>query len=538
METREEIIKHFAKKGFLLDLELASFFSFFQDNLAAEQMLNQLFSITKSRIFTRKLFLKYKAEIQALFLNLPKEKTEALSRFLQGGEALELREVAKEESKTIREEYRPPIKILSSNIIPDKRIEVKDFVNHFRNRYNFMKDLLKDRKELSGLVSINKVGGNRNFSLITLVSSKRITKNKNMILELEDTTGKISALIGADKEELFNKAKEIVSDDVIGVKCSGGKEFVYINDIFFPEAFIHEKKKLEEESYCLFISDIHFGSKLFLKNNFERFLSWLKGEDADEFQKEKLAKIKYLFITGDNVDGVGIYPSQESMLEVKDVKEQYKKLAEYLDSIPKHITIIMCPGQHDAVRVPEPQPPIGEEFAESLTKIKNLYLLSNPAMVEIAHTSSKPGFKVLMYHGASMHSWIDEIDELRQGKAHLNPAKVVKYLLRHRHLSPIHSGNVYIPSEKEDFLAIKEVPDIMLTGDLHRTDLDMYNNILIICGSCWQSITPFEEKVGNQPDPCKVPMLNLKTREIKILDFSDSVELKDLKPKEEILNAK
>jgi len=84
----------------------------------------------------------------------------------------------------------------------------------------------------------------------------------------------------------------------------------------------------------------------------------------------------------------------------------------------------------------------------------------------------------------------------------------------------MHSGNVYVPGENEDSLAIKEIPDILVTGDMHRTDVDIYNNILIICCSCWQSITPFEEKVGNQPDPCKVPMLNLKTREMKILDFS------------------
>ena len=76
-------------------------------------------------------------------------------------------------------------------------------------------------------------------------------------------------------------------------------------------------------------------------------------------------------------------------------------------------------------------------------------------------------------------------------------------------------------------MVIKEVPDIITTGDLHKTDIDMYNNTLIICNSCWQSITPFEEKVGNKPDPGKVPLLNLKTREIKILDFlEDSNEEK------------
>jgi hypothetical protein len=57
--------------------------------------------------------------------------------------------------------------------------------------------------------------------------------------------------------------------------------------------------------------------------------------------------------------------------------------------------------------------------------------------------------------------------------------------------------------------------------------LSFLSNILLVASSCWQSITPFEEKVGNNPDPCKVPLLNLKTREIKILDFSGNDEEKE-----------
>ncbi len=96
---------------------------------------------------------------------------------------------------------------------------------------------------------------------------------------------------------------------------------------------------------------------------------------------------------------------------------------------------------------------------------------------------------------------------------------VVKELLKRRHLAPSHSSVVYIPNEK-DSLFIRRIPDIVTTGEIHRADVDSYNNILLIANSCWQEQTPYEEKVGNQPDPCKVPMLNLKTREIKILDFS------------------
>ena len=107
--------------------------------------------------------------------------------------------------------------------------------------------------------------------------------------------------------------------------------------------------------------------------------------------------------------------------------------------------------------------------------------------------------------------------------------QVVRYMLKFRHLGPIHSSITYIPNSITDELAIKEVPDVIVTADLHKPDVDMYNNILIICNSCWQSITPFEEKVGNHPDPCKVPIVNLKTRAVKIIDFSEEEEIEETK---------
>jgi hypothetical protein len=88
----------------------------------------------------------------------------------------------------------------------------------------------------------------------------------------------------------------------------------------------------------------------------------------------------------------------------------------------------------------------------------------------------------------------------------------------------MHGRMDYIPCEGEDPLVMKVVPDIITTGDQHRLQITEYNNILLIATSCFQSITPFEEKVGNEPDPCKVPLFNLKTREIKVLDFSEDTE--------------
>mgnify|MGYP003883315397 CR=1 FL=1 len=226
------------------------------------------------------------------------------------------------------------------------------------------------------------------------------------------------------------------------------------------------------------------------------------------------------------MDGVGIFPGQENLLKLKSMKEQYSLLASYLKQVPKNITMFMCPGQHDAVRVAEPQPIIGKVYGGELYDIENLTLVTNPTMVKLIEGDKE--FKVFMYHGASIHTFINEIKELREIKAHKSPAKAVKHMLKRRHVAPMHGVSpsvVYIPNVNKDPLVISEVPDVFCTGEVHRLDIESYNGILIITGSCWQAQTPFEEKVGNIPDPCKVPVLNLKTRELKVYDFGIEEEI-------------
>jgi DNA polymerase II small subunit len=392
---------------------------------------------------------------------------------------------------------------------------MSDFVGYFRSRLLAIKSILQERADLTNLTSINKISNQRqnSISIIGIVSEKAVTKNKNLILKMEDMTGTISVLVNISKEELYKTAQKVLLDEVIAIKASGSSEFLFANDIIFPDAFAPKREESKEE-YAAFISDIHCGSSMFLEEEFSRFISWLNLERGTEEQKELAKRVKYLFISGDTVDGVGIYPGQEDMLAIKDVKAQYVKLGEYLNKIRKDITIFHIPGQHDAVRVAEPQPPVGENYAAPLHKIENLILLSNPSMVEVC------GRKVLMYHGASFHNIIDDIEELRLANAHNNPSKVIKEILLRRHLAPTHASTVYIPNSEVDPLVIRQVPDIIATGELHKIDVSNYNNIRIIASSCWQSQTPFEEKVGNVPEPCKVPILNLKNNSVKIMDFS------------------
>ncbi len=513
METQREILKVCMSKGFLLDKEMLDLFSKLSDDAAKE--IVEILSVLEigERVITKALFGKNIERIKRTLVD-GKNKTTIEKFFINFGyskEEIEVRLGGKEE-----ETQRGVVKLLSNPIINPRKVEVQDFVKHFRSRFELIKKILEERG-LENLSSIRRIGNSReNYTVIGLVLEKRITKNKNLIFIIEDLTGSVSVLVNFNKKEVFEKAKDILEDDVVAFSVTGSKEILFANDVSFPDAFLSEKRRNEEEALVAFISDIHAGSVMFLENNFLKFVKWLNGEEGDKIQREMAKKVRYLFINGDSVDGVGHFPGQEKWLNILDMKGQYKKVTELLKLIRKDIKIIFAPGNHDAVWVGEPQPIISEEWAGDLYKMGNVVMVPNPCMVEI-----DGGFKILMYHGGSMHSMINDIEYLRVNYGCDAPAKVGVEILKRRHLAPTHGNVDYIPGEKEDELVIKYVPDILTTADLHRHEVGVHNNILIIATSCWQSKTPFQEKVGNHPDFCKVPIFNLKTREIKIMDFFD-----------------
>ena len=404
-------------------------------------------------------------------------------------------------------------------LISTKKITVQDFVRVYRSRFNFLKGLLMERG-LQNLTSINKISSQkRNVSVIGLIFDKRVTKNKNVLLDIEDSTGHIAVLIRHDKSELFEKTKSLLLDEVVAVSGVGNDEIIFANDLVTVD-IAKEMKYAQEESYAAFISDMHVGSLKFLQDNFLRFIDWLNGEIGSKKQREIAKRVRYLFILGDNVDGVGVYPKQDLELLIKDVKEQYHLLAELLSKIRKDVIILMCPGgKHDAVRHIEPQPKISEEMAPDLYKIDNLILTTNPCEVKIASTKTFSGFNVLMYHGDSYDYFMDSVESLRMNNAKQKPDMIMHLLLKKRHLAPSHTSTTYFPGD-QDMLTIEKVPDILVSGHIHKSAVSYYNGILTISCSCWQSKTGYQEKFGHEPDPCKVPLLNLKTGKINILDFS------------------
>ncbi len=516
------LLKFCLEKGILLDTEMLSLLDDFEEEQAKE--IIEKISNLQEKVITKSVIYKNAEKVKELIDDEKVIQKLKIKFNLSLEISREVQKKEREESEEIqgKEFQKSELIILESLSEPAKKVEVRDFVNLFRKRYNLSKNILQGRSELENLTSISKIGnGRRGISIIGTVFEKRITKNKNLLLEVEDLSGKIRVLVNKDKKELFEKVKEILPDDIVGIKGFGDSEIIFASDVVYPDSMLPERKSLDIDENVVFISDLHIGSRNFLKNNFEKFIKWVNGDLGNKNQREKAKKVKYILITGDGVDGVGVFPGQDEELDVKDIINQYEILANYLKQIRKDIQIVLCPGQHDGVRVAEPQPAIEKEFGKPLHEIDNLSLVSNPCLLEIREGNK--GIKILMYHGAAMNKMVDYIDSLRTSKTREHPSKVVKEVLKRRNLASLHSAVTYIPTE-QDLLFIKETPDIITTADFHHTDMDYYNNILMICNSCWQAKTPFEEKVGHDPDPCKVPVLNLKSREVKILDFSGEFE--------------
>ncbi len=417
----------------------------------------------------------------------------------------------------------PPVKVLYSYIEPPQKISVQHFIDYFTTRHHQLEALLRNRTELRSVSSIKKIQGKKTketAAIIGMVCSKDETKNGNILLTLEDQTGQIKALIHKNKPDLLQATKEIVLDEVVGITGTAFEDIIFVNNIIWPEVpLTKELKKADEEGYAVCISDLHVGSRLFLPEDFARFLRWIQGEIGTPAQKHAAQNVRYIFITGDLVDGVGIYPGQDKELAIPDIYEQYKECAQLLRQIPSHIPLIICPGNHDALRLAEPQPAFNSMLAKPLKELPNAILVSNPSLVRIAETPSFLGFDVLLYHGASFDHFVREVDTLRNKGGYNRGDLIMKFLLRRRHLAPTHGASAYLPTQNRDFLAIDTVPDFFLSGHIHKSIVGTYRNVTLISGSCWQAKTNFQEKMGHNPEPSRVPLINLKTREVKILKF-------------------
>lgn len=419
------------------------------------------------------------------------------------------------------EEHQVEFEILSD---PTNKITsaegVEGYGALFASRFTKLKQIMSDRPESKKVRDIESVKSitktNDELYVWGLVSDRKSDRNITKIT-LEDPTGSMEIVVF--EGDLKDAADTLLMDQfamfrIVPAKNGG----FFTKDIYLPDIPEHTTNRSKTETYAVFLSDLHVGSKFFMEEELSEFIKWISS--ADPIAR----KIRFVVIGGDLIDGVGVFPGQDKTLNQLTTEEQLQKTFEVLDKIPKHIKVFLISGNHDAGRKALPQPAIPKEYNSELWDRENFFMLGNPSLVSLN------GVKVLMYHGQS----IDDVVRTTPGVSYDKPAAVMRHFLKARHLSPIYGSRTPIAPENEDMMVIDDVPDIFHSGHVHFVGLDMYKGVLIVNSGAWQRQTDFQESVGITPTPGMAIIVNLQTMKVFQKDFrvqeSDFIEPKHAEP--------
>jgi DNA polymerase II small subunit len=350
--------------------------------------------------------------------------------------------------------------------------------------------------------------GNSEAALVGMVNDVRSTSGGHWLVELEDPNGTYPALVMGDRE-FAPLVRELLHDEVVAVEGTvsedndDGDGVLFVDEFHVPDVpRTHEPSTADRHVEAALVSDVHVGSQEFRADAWERFADWLHTDEAEA--------VEYLLVAGDMVEGVGVYPDQDEELDIVDIYDQYEAFSEHLKSVPGDLEVVMIPGNHDAVRLAEPQPPFDEELRD-LMSAHDARVVSNPATVTVE------GVSVLMYHGVSLDEVIAELPD--EKASYDDPQKAMYQLLRKRHVAPQYGGHTRLAPEREDHLVVDEVPDVFHAGHVHKLGYGKYHGVLTINSGCWQSQTGFQESVNLDPDVGFAPIVDLETLDLTVRKF-------------------
>ena len=383
--------------------------------------------------------------------------------------------------------------------------EYADFVRTFRDRYERLSKILRGRVNHRPAEAIADMPGGSDAAMIGLVNDVRSTKSGHWLVELEDTTGTFPALVMKDKG-LADVVDEILMDECVAVEgtLADDSGILFADSLHFPDVpRTHRTGAADRHVQAALISDVHVGSDEFMAEAWHRFTDWLHTPEAEA--------VEYILLAGDMVEGVGVYPDQDEELEIVDIYDQYEAFSEHLKEVPADTEIVMIPGNHDAVRLAEPQPGFNDEIRDILD-VHDAQVVSNPATVSVE------GVDVLMYHGVSLDEVIAELPE--EKASYDEPHKAMYQLLKKRHVAPQFGGHTRVAPEERDYLVIQDVPDVFHTGHVHKLGWGKYHNVLAVNSGCWQAQTDFQKSVNIDPDAGYAPILDLDTLEMTVRKFA------------------
>lgn len=380
-------------------------------------------------------------------------------------------------------------------------VKPKSFLKFFLSRYKYLSQQLWSRPQLKNAVSIaqlSRVKSREDLSIIGMVREIRDVRQGKRILVVEDLSGSTKVLLPSN----MDGKSEVVTDEVVGLRGNPGSDIFFARSVVFPEVPPVQWPEADRPQ-ALFLSDLHVGSKKFQEELWDNTVSWLKEH----------REVKYVFIAGDLVDGIGIYKGQDRALDIDTVEGQMGALAGYLKQLPSRLKVYAISGNHDPNRDAEPQPVFPASIGKPLDGISNLEVHSNPCWLDVE------GVRILLYHGTSIDSIIDAIEPIRN-EAYHDPCLAQMHMLRKRHLSPVFGRNRIFP-DPQDFMVIDKVPHVFHTGHVHKTSMGKYRGVRLVSSGTYQSTTDFQEKLGHDPSPGEFVLMDLSDGSARTVDFSD-----------------
>jgi DNA polymerase II small subunit len=418
--------------------------------------------------------------------------------------------------------FRPYAKAVEANIDiiedPSRKLSssgtIGDYLEYFRDRFRRIEKLLRQRIDVRSAASIIdalKAPASTKIKMIGMVTEKREWRQK-IFLSIEDLHANATVLVPRNApEKLLKKARSLLLDQVVCLSVVKTRSRLLIaEDIILPDIARKPRHKAPIPVHAVFTSDMHVGSIKFQKESFNRFTLWLNGKYGNQKMREVAGHVKYVLIAGDIVDGIGVYPNQIKELAVKEVYEQYKLAATFIEQIPDYIEVVIIPGNHDAPRKALPQPAISNEFLEPLQESREVHSLGNPCFLSLH------GVEALLYHGRSL----DDVLSTVPGMNHEHPEKAMTLLLQSRHLAPVYGGKTLLSPENRDFLVIDRVPDVLHSGHIHVLEYSNYRGVLVVGSGGWQEQTDYMRRLGFVPTVGKAPVVNLQTLEATVIPFS------------------
>ena len=390
---------------------------------------------------------------------------------------------------------------------------IEDFNLHFRDRFSKLREILQRRSDARDARTISDALGaqlNQRVKFIAMIMEKRERGGK-LILTVDDLGDSAYILVQSDRDrQLYDMAVRAPLDQVVCIEAVRGRgDLLVAEKIVLPDIPDRRPRGTQDEVYAVLVSDVHVGSRKFLKDAFGRAILWLNGKVGSPQQVHVAQRAKYLIIAGDLVDGIGVYPRQEDELSITDIYEQYRFAAQFIEEIPDYIEVILIPGNHDGVRQALPQPAIPKEFAEPVYEARSVASLGNPCELRIH------GVHFLLHHGRSLEDLLTSAPDM----SFSHPEKAMELELKCRHLAPEYGKRTSIAPLKVDHLVVQEAPDVFHSGHIHVNGWGSYRGTLIVNSGAWQSQTDYQQRMGLEPTPGRLPVVNLQTLKLGVTDF-------------------